>query len=139
MIAVRHHSGPHDHHEHPPNIGTAIAGVLGGYLAAHGYWLLFAIDAGTSLGYAVIVAALLPSDRAKRDSSQEPDSKDASTATGSGYGIVFRDRLTRRLLLLFGVQLFIYSGDRPARRGRGLGISPQTLKRKSTTSPSAMT
>jgi MFS family permease len=90
------------------NLGTAIAGVLGGYLAAHGYWMLFAIDAGTSLGYAVIVAVLLPSERPM---SQSPASVEATAATptGSGYGVVFRDRLTRRLLLLFSVQLFIYS------------------------------
>ncbi|ACU77089.1 major facilitator superfamily MFS_1 [Catenulispora acidiphila DSM 44928] len=107
------------------NIGTAVAGVLGGYLAAHGYWMLFAIDAGTSLGYAVIVAMLLPADRTRHDASQTPESltsasqtlaaqssdspTSAATPTSSGYGIVFRDRLTRRLLILFAVQLFIYS------------------------------
>jgi MFS family permease len=87
------------------NIGTAVAGILGGYLAAHGYWMLFAIDAGTSVGYAVIVAMLLPADRTVRHTSQSPD----PAVAGSGYGIVFRDRLTRRLLILFSVQLFIYS------------------------------
>jgi MFS family permease len=111
------------------NIGAAVAGVLGGYLAAHGYWMLFAIDAGTSLGYAGIVAALLPSDRVRRETASqgfdaepaagsgdgiraaasESADTDTAPATDSGYGIVFRDRLTRRLLLLFGVQLFIYS------------------------------
>ena len=82
------------------NIGTAVAGVLGGYLAAHGYWTLFAIDAGTSVGYAVIVTMLLPADRAETA---------MATKARSGYGVVFHDRLTRRLLVLFSVQLFIYS------------------------------
>lgn len=89
------------------NIGTAVAGVLGGYLAAHGYWMLFTIDAGTSVGYAVIVAMLLPADRPARRTSQSPAL--AEPGGGSGYGIVLRDRLTRRLLVLFSVQLFIYS------------------------------
>jgi len=89
------------------NIGTAVAGILGGYLAAHGYWMLFAIDAGTSVGYAAIVAMLLPTDRTARATSQNP--APAKAHGGSGYGIVLRDRLTRRLLILFSVQLFIYS------------------------------
>ena len=130
------------------NIGTAAAGVLGGYLAGHGYWLLFALDAGTSLAYAAIVATRLPSDRAARvadrvgagvaggsgvgsdsssgggsDFSSAATSAAATTAaattaetsptpaksTGSGYGVVFRDRLARKLMPLFGIQLFIYS------------------------------
>lgn len=148
------------------NIGTAAAGVLGGYLAGHGYWLLFALDAGTSVAYAVIVATQLPSDRAARvadrvagasvaeastaavlaaaaagaeeagvdagtgagagaagagtavaaATSAAPTTtatasitSTASTTAGSGYGVVFRDRLARKLLPLFGVQLFIYS------------------------------
>ncbi|NUR60874.1 MAG: MFS transporter [Catenulispora sp.] len=112
------------------NIGTAAAGILGGYLAGHGYWLLFALDAGTSLAYAVIVATRLPSDRAARVSgrmdavvgsaadaavgSVAADSAAGTSPTpakpaGSGYGVVFRDRLARKLLPLFGVQLFIYS------------------------------
>ncbi|WP_194895272.1 MFS transporter [Catenulispora pinisilvae] len=99
------------------NIGTAVAGVLGGYLAAHGYWMLFAIDAGTSVGYAVIVAVLLPGQASQQtDAASEADavaataSEDSSsTSSSSGYGVVLRDRLVRKLLPLLGVQLFIYS------------------------------
>ncbi|MEZ0108947.1 MFS family permease [Catenulispora sp. EB89] len=58
------------------NIGTAVAGILGGYLAAHGYWMLFAIDAGTSVAYAGIVAALLPG----RDSQKADETADATAA-----------------------------------------------------------
>jgi hypothetical protein len=104
------------------NIGTAIAGVLGGYLAAHGYWLLFVLDAGGSLLYAGIVVWLLPSDRAERVASATAAAAMATAAVSagsspiavatpasSGYAVVFRDRLMRRLLPLFTVQLFIYS------------------------------
>ncbi|WP_418957931.1 MFS transporter [Streptomyces tritici] len=86
------------------NIGTAVAGVLGGFLAAHGYWLLFAVDAASMLLYAVIVAGRLEETR--------PEAKEeAATAAGSGvgYGVVLRDRLLLLLLPLLGVQLFVYS------------------------------
>lgn len=81
------------------NIGTAVAGVLGGFLAAHGYWLLFAVDAGTALVYATVVATRL----------REPARSAPEKATGLGYGVVLRDRLLIMLLPLFGIQLFVYS------------------------------
>ncbi|MFI8963121.1 MFS transporter [Streptomyces sp. NPDC053493] len=81
------------------NIGTAVAGVLGGVLAAHGYWLLFAVDAGTMLIYAVVVATRLT----------EPARGPRPEKDGLGYGVVLRDRLTVLLLPIFGVQLFVYS------------------------------
>jgi MFS family permease len=84
------------------NIGTAVGGVLGGFLATHGYWLLFAVDAGTSLAYAVIVVALLPGVRGGE--TRPPDS-----GSGRGYAVVFRDRLMRVLLPLFAVGMVIYS------------------------------
>ncbi|HEY9371069.1 MFS transporter [Streptomyces sp.] len=84
------------------NIGTAVAGVLGGFLAAHGYWLLFAVDAGTMLLYATIVATRLTETRPEAPSAQKQ-------ADGVGYGVVLRDRLLLILLPLFGVQLFVYS------------------------------
>ncbi|MET3984176.1 MFS transporter [Streptomyces sp. PvR034] len=83
------------------NIGTAVAGVLGGFLAAHGYWLLFAVDAGTLLVYAAVVATRL------REPRRAPKAADAGA--GLGYGVVLRDRLLLALLPLFGVQLFVYS------------------------------
>ncbi|WP_031520732.1 MFS transporter [Streptomyces sp. NRRL F-5123] len=82
------------------NLGTAAAGVLGGVLAAQGYWLLFAVDAATLLVFAVIVAATIPETR------PEPT---AEVAPGTGYGVVLGDRLLLALLSLFGVQLFVYS------------------------------
>ncbi|MEV6011838.1 MFS transporter [Streptomyces sp. NPDC051976] len=95
------------------NIGTAAAGVLGGFLAAQGYWLLFTVDAGTMLVYAVVVATRLTETRpeaaplaatATATVSAAPEESD-----GLGYGVVFRDRLLLLLLPLFGVQLFVYS------------------------------
>lgn len=83
------------------NIGTAAAGVLGGFLAAHGYWLLFAVDAGTMLAYSVVVATRVTETRAAKDRTGARD--------GVGYGVVLRDRLMLALLPLFGVQLFVYS------------------------------
>ncbi|MGW6568484.1 MFS transporter [Streptomyces sp. NPDC054975] len=89
------------------NIGTAVAGVLGGFLAAQGYWLLFAVDAGTMLIYATIVATRLTEPR----SPKEPSSLSAAGRSddGIGYGVVFRDRLALVLLPLLGIQLFVYS------------------------------
>ncbi|MBA8955195.1 MFS transporter [Actinomadura namibiensis] len=81
------------------NIGTAMAGVLGGFLAERGYWLLFAVDAVTVLLYAAIVVWRLPADRAPG----------RAAGTGVGYGVVLRDRLLMLLLPLLGLQLAIYS------------------------------
>ncbi|WP_330460597.1 MFS transporter [Streptomyces sp. NBC_00820] len=83
------------------NIGTAVAGVLGGLLAAHGYWLLFAVDAGTMLTYAIVVATRLSEPPRVATQAEEKD--------GIGYGVVLRDPLALALLPLFGVQLFVYS------------------------------
>ncbi|MFE6783529.1 MFS transporter [Streptomyces sp. NPDC057680] len=90
------------------NIGTAVAGVLGGYLAARGYWLLFVVDAGSMLAYALVVAVRLKDSKGARTTDDlvgEPQEK----KDGIGYGVVFRDRLALLLLPLFGVQLFVYS------------------------------
>ncbi|MDV5147120.1 MFS transporter [Streptomyces sp. SBC-4] len=86
------------------NIGTAVAGILGGYLAAHGYWLLFAVDAGAMLLYAVIVATRLKEPARAKTPKTKNEKKE-----GIGYGVILRDRLALLLLPLFGIQLFVYS------------------------------
>ncbi|MFC8954669.1 MFS transporter [Streptomyces sp. NPDC057101] len=86
------------------NIGTAAAGILGGYLAARGYWLLFAVDAASMLAYALVVAIRLPEPK-RTTAPGGPGGK----KEGIGYGVVLRDRLALLLLPLFGVQLFVYS------------------------------
>ncbi|GAB3989313.1 MFS transporter [Actinoallomurus acanthiterrae] len=84
------------------NIGTAVAGVLGGFLAAHGYWLLFLVDAVSSLAFAVIAVTLLPGGRGRT-------ARTGTSTSGAGYGVVLRDPLMRALLPLFGIGLMIYS------------------------------
>ncbi|WP_244178601.1 MFS transporter [Streptomyces rubellomurinus] len=71
------------------NVGAALAGALGGFLAEHGYGLLFALDMATCLAYGALVAVRLPrtTGAARADSPRD----------GGGYGVVLRDRL---LLLL---------------------------------------
>lgn len=93
------------------NIGTAAAGVMGGLLAAHGYWLLFAVDAASMLGYAAIVVTRLPAPppATKRAGASGPDPAHPAKGGGHGYGIVLRDRLALLLLPLLGVNLFVYS------------------------------
>ena len=91
------------------NIGTAAAGILGGFLATHGYWMLFALDAAAVLTYAVIVVASPAGGAAlPRPPAQERE----------GYGVVFRDPLLRVLLPLFGIGLFVYSLTEVACRWR---------------------
>jgi MFS family permease len=76
--------------------------MLGGFLATHGYWLLFAVDAATSLAYAIVVVVLLPDDRRR-------GGRAVASTSGTGYGVVFQDPLMRALLPLFGIGLVIYS------------------------------
>ncbi|MEU9419424.1 MFS transporter [Streptomyces sp. NPDC051000] len=84
------------------NIGTAGAGMLGGFLATKGYWLLFTVDAATSLVYAVIAAMMLPRGTGPKAAGAK------AGAGGAGYGVVYRDRLMRGLLPLFAVSVAIY-------------------------------
>ncbi|MFD3331307.1 MFS transporter [Streptomyces sp. NPDC058700] len=90
------------------NIGTAVAGILGGYLAARGYWLLFAVDAGAMLAYALVVVFRLPEPK-RTTAGRNPEGRPGERKDGIGYGVVLRDRLALLLLPLFGVQLFVYS------------------------------
>jgi MFS family permease len=73
------------------NLGVSVSGVLGGFLAERGWWLLFVLDAVTCLVFAVLIARGVPATRPVR---QEGDR--------GGYGPVLRDRL---LLALSAAQL----------------------------------
>ncbi|MEU5727119.1 MFS transporter [Micromonospora sp. NPDC047738] len=64
------------------NIGAAAAAVMAGFLAAHGYALLFAIDAVTCLIFAVIAAVGIP--RVPRALVSQKR---------GGYRILFADRV----------------------------------------------
>jgi MFS family permease len=94
------------------NIGTAAGGILGGFLAAHGYWLLFAVDAGTMLVYAAVVAVRVSERRpaaAEKSKRADGNGDGHRNGDGVGYGVVLRDRLLMTLLPLSGIQLFVYS------------------------------
>jgi MFS family permease len=107
------------------NIGTATAGVLGGYLAAQGYWLLFAVDAASMLAYAVVVATRL---RETRPAAGDKGAQggEGAEGTGVGYGIVVRDRLMLLVLPVLGVQSFVYALTEAALplAVNGSGLSP---------------
>lgn len=62
------------------NLGVAVAGVAGGYLANRSFWLLFVLDAATCLIFALLIARLVP------ETKVETTSHD-----GHGYGPVLRD------------------------------------------------
>jgi len=64
------------------NLGVAVAGVAGGYLASRSFWLLFVADAITCVAFAALIARAVPETRPERD-----------PAATSGYGPVLRDRL----------------------------------------------
>jgi MFS family permease len=81
-----------------------VAGVLGGLLATRGYWLLFTVDAATSLAYALVVVALLPAGPVARHEDHL-----SADRRQTGYRVVFRDPLMRALVPLFGVGMVVYS------------------------------
>jgi hypothetical protein len=56
------------------HLGFAVAVPLGGFLAERGYWWLFALDAGTSLAFAVVVFLRVPESRPERRPDSDPGS-----------------------------------------------------------------
>lgn len=81
------------------NVGSAVAGALGGFLAERGYLLLFTLDVATCLAYAALAAVLLP------HSSGPVKARPAQ----GGYGIVLRDRLALTLIALSTVGELVYA------------------------------
>lgn len=59
------------------NLGTATASLVGGVLAAHGFWLLFAINATTCLVFALLVARRVPGEPALEVEQQTGSTVDA--------------------------------------------------------------
>ncbi|GAB2715662.1 MFS transporter [Kitasatospora kifunensis] len=84
------------------NVGTAVAGAIGGFLAEHGYGLLFALDAATCLAYALLAATLLPRSAGRATGKR-------AAGDGGGYRIVLRDRLLLTLLLPIVLSEAIYA------------------------------
>ncbi len=64
------------------NLGVAVAGLLGGWLAERSFWLLFVADAATCLAFAALIARKVPETRPEREPSD-----------ATGYSVVLRDRL----------------------------------------------
>jgi MFS family permease len=64
------------------NIGVGVAAAAGGFLAQHSYWFLFALDAITCVGFAIVVAVGVPETRPERHGQE----------SGS-YAEVLSDRL----------------------------------------------
>ncbi|MEV4755076.1 MFS transporter [Micromonospora sp. NPDC049559] len=89
------------------NIGAACAAALAGFLAAHGFLLLFLIDAATSLAFALLVAVGIPRDgsRPAAGAARHPSGR----PHGSGYGLLLRDRLMILFVLLSLAQETVYS------------------------------
>lgn len=111
------------------NLGVSVSGVLGGLLAAHGWWILFVLDAATSVVFAVLVARGVPESRPERHESDP-----------GGYGPVLHDRLAVMLAaatLISGVvylQAYIalplaMTGDHlsPASYGVAYAVNPVTV------------
>ncbi|MCP2323733.1 MFS family permease [Hamadaea flava] len=80
------------------NIGAAGAAAMAGFLAAHGYALLFAIDGITCLIFAVIAAMFLPRVATARRANER-----------GGYGVLFADRLMLAFIGLDLAQEIVYS------------------------------
>lgn len=79
------------------NLGFAVATLVGGVLADRGYWLLFAGDAATSIGFAAIVLRLVPETRPERTDTSPGSLRD-----------VLRDRLMLALVLSIVLQSIAY-------------------------------
>lgn len=75
------------------NLGFSIASVLAGFLVQHGYWLMFAVDAGSGLVFAVIIAVGIRHDPVRRTAL-------AGDRPRMGYRTALRDRLLVGLVLL---------------------------------------
>jgi len=62
------------------NLGVAVAGVAGGYLANRSFWLLFVLDAATCVIFALLIARFVPETKAETASHDS-----------HGYGPVLHD------------------------------------------------
>ncbi|MEU9833181.1 MFS transporter [Streptosporangium sp. NPDC048047] len=92
-------------HRFAMNVGAAIGGVLGGFLATVSYVALFVGNAVACLLFAAIAAVLL------RDVARAPDDPEPDPAAGTpqpGYRRALADRRLRRFLLMTLIAEFVY-------------------------------
>ena len=82
------------------NLGVAVAGLLGGWMAERSFWLLFVADAITCLAFAALIASKVPETR------PEPE-----PTAASGYSVALRDGLLVALSLsgLLGGTVYLQS------------------------------
>lgn len=80
------------------NLGVSVAGVLGGYLASHSYHLLFALDAATCLGFALLIAKGVP----------DTPLPAAPAGEKGGYSVAFRDPLLVAIATTVLVESLVY-------------------------------
>jgi MFS family permease len=79
------------------NLGVAIAGVAGGYLATRSYWLLFVLDAATCLVFAVLITRFVP----------ETHAREART-DGHSYRVALHDGLLIGLVASIFIGSLVY-------------------------------
>ena len=82
------------------NLGFSVAAVSAGIVAEHGYWILFAVDALTSLAYAGVVLIGI-----RRD---PPRALHEGSGAAPGFGTALRDRTFMVLIALTVLQAVAY-------------------------------
>lgn len=82
------------------NLGFSVAAVAAGFIAEHGYWMLFAVDALTSLAYAGVVLVGI-----RRD---PPRAQHDGAGVAPGFGTALRDRTFMALVGLTVLQAVAY-------------------------------
>lgn len=90
------------------NLGYAVGTASAGYLAAHGYQLLFILDAATTLVFAALIARGLRSTTTSTSTSSSVGGADDRGGDGKvtgGFAVVLRDRL----LLAFTTVTLLYA------------------------------
>lgn len=88
------------------NLAVTIGPALGGLLAARSYFLLFALDAITSIITAVIAYFVLPETKPQRVEGQSVESM---AQTISGYAIVLRDSLYMAFIVASILMVIVYT------------------------------
>ncbi len=79
------------------NIGVGVAAAAGGFLAQHSYWFLFALDAITCVGFAIVVAVGVPETRPEHHGQER-----------GSYAEVLSDRLLLALAASAFVSGIVY-------------------------------
>lgn len=83
------------------NLGFSVAGVVGGLLAAHGYTVLFVVDALTCLAFAALVGWRVPETRPERTVDAPPERFEGLRAVGG-------DRLLQATIALIFLYAVVY-------------------------------